>query len=55
MRNVVLYELISLGGVAEEPGEGEWFVDELGLAIVNPGVRRTYSELRDQLGKGSII
>jgi hypothetical protein len=27
MRNVVLYELISLDGVAEEPGEGEWFVD----------------------------
>jgi dihydrofolate reductase len=27
MRNVVLYELLSLDGVAEEPGEGEWFVD----------------------------
>jgi dihydrofolate reductase len=27
MRNVVLYELISLDGVAEEPGEGEWFAD----------------------------
>jgi dihydrofolate reductase len=27
MRNVVLYELVSLDGVAEEPGEGEWFVD----------------------------
>ncbi|MFG1608575.1 dihydrofolate reductase family protein [Actinoplanes sp. NPDC049265] len=27
MRNVVLYELISLDGVAEEPGESDWFVD----------------------------
>jgi dihydrofolate reductase len=27
MRKVVLYELISLDGVAEEPGEGAWFVD----------------------------
>jgi dihydrofolate reductase len=27
MRNVVLYELMSLDGVAEEPGEGEWFID----------------------------
>ncbi|MHA6621692.1 dihydrofolate reductase family protein [Pseudonocardia sp. DLS-67] len=27
MRSVVLYELISLDGVAEEPGEGEWFTD----------------------------
>jgi dihydrofolate reductase len=27
MRKVVLYELVSLDGVAEEPGEGEWFVD----------------------------
>jgi dihydrofolate reductase len=27
MRNVVLYELVSLDGVAEEPGEGEWFGD----------------------------
>lgn len=27
MRNVVLYEMISLDGVADEPGEGEWFVD----------------------------
>jgi dihydrofolate reductase len=27
MRNVVVYELMSLDGVAEEPGEGEWFVD----------------------------
>ncbi|GAA0946456.1 dihydrofolate reductase family protein [Virgisporangium aurantiacum] len=26
-RNVVLYELMSLDGVAEEPGEGNWFVD----------------------------
>jgi dihydrofolate reductase len=27
MRNVVLYELMSLDGVADEPGEGEWFID----------------------------
>ncbi|MEU8609293.1 dihydrofolate reductase family protein [Actinoplanes sp. NPDC048791] len=27
MRNVVLYELVSLDGVAEEPGEGNWFID----------------------------
>jgi dihydrofolate reductase len=25
MRNVVLYEMLSLDGVAEGPGEGEWF------------------------------
>jgi hypothetical protein len=25
MRNVVLYELLSLDGVADDPGEGEWF------------------------------
>jgi dihydrofolate reductase len=25
MRNVVLYELLSLDGVAEDPGEGDWF------------------------------
>lgn len=27
MRDVVLYELISLDGVAEGPGEGQWFAD----------------------------
>jgi hypothetical protein len=27
MRNMVLYELISLDGVAEERGKGAWFVD----------------------------
>jgi dihydrofolate reductase len=27
MRKVVLYELMSLDGVAEEPGEGDWFVE----------------------------
>jgi dihydrofolate reductase len=27
MRSVVLYELISLDGVADEPGEGAWFID----------------------------
>ena len=27
MRKVVLYSLLSLDGVAEDPGEGEWFVD----------------------------
>jgi dihydrofolate reductase len=27
MRKVVLYSLMSLDGVAEDPGEGEWFVD----------------------------
>ncbi|WP_426512679.1 dihydrofolate reductase family protein [Dactylosporangium sp. McL0621] len=27
MRNVVLYELMSLDGVAEEPGESGWFTD----------------------------
>ena len=27
MRNVVLYEIISLDGVADEPGEGQWFGD----------------------------
>lgn len=27
MRNVVLYELMSLDGVADEPGEGDWFGD----------------------------
>nr|BFE56147.1 dihydrofolate reductase family protein [Dactylosporangium thailandense] len=26
-RRVVLYELLSLDGVADEPGEGQWFVD----------------------------
>jgi dihydrofolate reductase len=26
-RSVVLYELISLDGFADDPGEGEWFVD----------------------------
>src|ERR1041384_4991604 len=27
MRSVVLYELIPLDGVADEPGEGAWFID----------------------------
>jgi dihydrofolate reductase len=27
MRKVVLYELMSLDGVADEPGEGQWFGD----------------------------
>jgi dihydrofolate reductase len=27
LRNVVLYELMSLDGVADDPGEGEWFGD----------------------------
>jgi len=27
MRNVVLYSLLSLDGVAEDPGEGQWFGD----------------------------
>jgi dihydrofolate reductase len=27
LRNVVLYELMSLDGIAEDPGEGEWFGD----------------------------
>ena len=27
MRKLVLYSLLSLDGVAESPGEGEWFVD----------------------------
>ena len=27
MRKVVLYSLLSLDGVAEDPGEGQWFLD----------------------------
>jgi dihydrofolate reductase len=27
MRNVVLYELLSIDGIADEPGEGAWFGD----------------------------
>lgn len=27
MRNIVLYEIISLDGIADEPGEGQWFGD----------------------------
>lgn len=27
MRTIVLYELMSLDGVADEPGEGPWFAD----------------------------
>jgi|SRR4051812_30777610 dihydrofolate reductase len=35
MRNVVLYELMSLDGVADEPGEGEWFIDADGRLMDN--------------------
>lgn len=55
MRNVVLYELLSLDGVAEEPGEGEWFVgaderlmDNLARVIAGQDTvllgRRTYDK-----------
>jgi dihydrofolate reductase len=55
MRKVVLYELVSLDGVAEEPGEGEWFVDaderlmdNLGTVIARQDTvllgRRTYEK-----------
>ena len=37
MRNVVLYEPMSLDGVAEEPGEGEWFTDAGERFIDNRG------------------
>jgi dihydrofolate reductase len=35
MRTVVLYELMSLDGVADEPGEGEWFIDADGRLMDN--------------------
>lgn len=35
MRKVVLYELISLDGVADEPGEGQWFGDADGRLMEN--------------------
>lgn len=55
MRKVVLYELISLDGVAEEPGEGDWFigaderlVDNRGEVIATQDTvllgRRTYDK-----------
>jgi dihydrofolate reductase len=35
MRNVVLYELMSLDGFADEPGEGQWFGDADGRLFDN--------------------
>jgi dihydrofolate reductase len=54
-RNIVLYELMSLDGYADDPGEGEWFgdaderlVDFLGEVIATQDAvllgRRTYEK-----------